>query len=238
MNEQRRNFIKTTVLAGAATMTTLSLRGAENAGAAASAAGDSDIWHVIHNRRSVRKFRPDPVPEEHIRKILDAARMAPSSGNQQPWKFLVVRDPAKIAQLKQACIEAALTYFDGHPGQFNQSREEFAVTAQQRSAGYFSAPVYVIVLTDNQSHYPTYNHYDGPLAAATLMLAARALGYGTVFITDSVSEAVTKSVFDIPDHYTRVCITPVGVPEEWPNAPKKKPLEELIAWDSMSAPSR
>ena len=59
-------------------------------------------------------------------------------------------------------------------------------------------------------------------------LAARALGYGTVFITDAISDKITREVFEIPDTYTRVCITPLGIPFEWPKTPPKKELEEFI----------
>ena len=85
-----------------------------------------------------------------------------------------------------------------------------------------------MILTDNNSKYPDYNHWDGPLGAGYLMLAARALGYGTVFITDAISVEVTKDVLKIPDSYTRVCITPLGIPYEWPETPDKKSLEEFI----------
>jgi nitroreductase len=71
------------------------------------------------------------------------------------------------------------------------------------------------------------------MAAGYLMLAARALGYGTVFITDSVPDEITKKVLNIPDRYTRVCFTPLGVPIEWPPASKKKPLEDLVAYESL-----
>jgi nitroreductase len=81
--------------------------------------------------------------------------------------------------------------------------------------------------------YPDYNHWDGPLAAGYLMLAARALGYGTVFITDAIPDNITKEVLQIPDNYTRVCITPLGVPVEWPVTPEKKKLEEMISYEKL-----
>jgi nitroreductase len=68
----------------------------------------------------------------------------------------------------------------------------------------------------------------GALAAQNLMLAARALGYGTVYCANSIPEAVTKEILNIPDHYKRVCITPVGIPAEWPKIPSKKDLKEVI----------
>jgi nitroreductase len=193
---------------------------------------ESDIWKVFMNRRSVRNFRPDSIPGKDILKIIDAARMAPTSGNQQPWKFLVVRDKNKIKQMKEACINSALDRFD-KSGNTTETRDQFRKRVAGNFEGYFSAPVYIIILTDNNSMYPDYNHWDGPMAAGYLMLAARALGYGTVFITDSVSDSITKEVLQIPDNYTRVCITPLGVPVVWPVTPEKKKLEEMIYYDKF-----
>jgi nitroreductase len=189
------------------------------------AAHGNDFWEVVQNRRSVRKFKPDSIPGGDILRIIDAARMAPTSGNQQPWKFMVVRDRNQIDRMKEACIQKSLDRLDGDKRQSNEEK------IRNRLAGYFSAPVYIVVLTDNNSMYPDYNHWDGPLAAGTLMLAARALGYGTVFITDAIPESVTKEVLRITDAYTRVCITPLGIPAEWPAAPVKKKLDEFIVYE-------
>jgi nitroreductase len=187
----------------------------------------NDFWSVVRSRRSVRKFKPDPVPEKDVLAILDAARMAPTSGNQQPWKFMVIRDRNKINQMKEACIRKAMEYYNEKNEQ-KETKEEFAARVSKVFEDYCSAPVYIIILTDNKSMYPDYNHWDGPLAAGYLMLAARALGYGTVFITDAIPDEITKEVFEIPDSYTRVCITPLGIPWEWPKTPQKKELEEFI----------
>ncbi|HUI29630.1 MAG TPA: nitroreductase family protein [Candidatus Acidoferrales bacterium] len=187
--------------------------------------GELSIWDVFQQRRSVRKYKPDPIPPEDILKIIDAARMAPTSGNQQPWKFLIITDKNKINEMKDACIKETIEYLKKNNEEIDTSKKEEITNVFN---DYFSAPVYIIVLTDNNSIYSSYNHWDGPLAAGYLLLAARALGYGTVFITDSVPESVTKEVFNIPDNYIRVCITPVGIPVEWPPTPKKKPLKEFI----------
>ena len=220
----RRDFVRLGATAGAA----LALSGATTPaqGLTVSARGDSlSFFDVVRSRRSVRKFKDTPIPEEHLTAILDAARLAPTSGNQQPWKFLVLKERARIDVLKDACIEASLAARRTRQGTVS---DEDAARVRQYFTDYLSAPVYVVVLTDNQSTYPTYNHWDGPLAAGYMMLAARALGYGTVHATDSIPDAVTKEVLGIPDRYTRVCITPIGVPEAWPDSPPKKELEEFI----------
>lgn len=225
----RREFVRFGAAAGAS----LALGGAREPAwgqETADQEGCISFFEVVRNRRSVRKFKEDPVPEEDLLAILDAARLAPTSGNQQPWKFLVVRDRAVLDRLKEACIEGSLAARRARQGAVTP---EQAQGVRQYFDDYLSAPVYVVVLTDSQSRYPAYNHWDGPLAAGYLMLAARALGYGTVFATDSIPEAVTREVLNIPDRYTRVCITPIGVPEAWPASPAKKDLEEFIVYEGF-----
>ncbi len=230
----RRAFLQTCALAGTGLVLASRLLAAEPVVAETSVAStSSDIWGVFKTRRSVRQFKPDPVPEADLRRILEVARSAPTSGNQQPWKFLVVRDPAKIAALKEANVQRLLGPTDPKKPLSEDEKNRRETSIRNRLAGYFSAPVYIVVLTNNQSTYPDYNHWDGPMAAGYLMLAARALGYGTVFITDGIPDAVTKQVLNIPDRYTRVCITPLGVPVEWPQSPPKKPLEDFIAWETL-----
>lgn len=228
MNTSRRAFLTSGTLVGAALML-----GGRSAAAEDPTPPPMDIWDVFKNRRSVRRFKADPVPEADLRRILDAARLAPTSGNQQPWKFLVVRDPAKIAALKAACVEQWLGMVDPSKPLSEEQKKQREAGVRTSFDGYFSAPVYIVVLTDNQSVWPDYNHWDGPMAAGYLMLAARALGYGTVFITDSVPDEITKKILHISDRYTRVCFTPLGVPVAWPPASKKRPLEDFIAYETI-----
>lgn len=225
--KNRRKFLKSSVLIGSASLIGGRVHAAE------IGENGTDLWQTFSQRRSVRSYASDEVPEADILKILDAARSAPTSGNQQPWKFLVVQDETKIKQMQEACIQINVKKFY-KPESTNQTQAEFENTVRKSMSNYFSAPVYIIILTDNESRYPTYNHWDGPLAAGYLMLAARALGYGTVHITDTIPDEVTKQVFKIPDRYTRVCITPLGKPTEWPDSPSKKDLEEFIRYEMLS----
>ncbi len=199
--------------------------------APAFAATETDALELFGKRQSVRRYKSDPVPDEHLRRILDAARRAPTSGNQQPWRFLVVRDKAKIERLRARCLERIEARLRDLAA---AERDARMTRAREGMAGYFSAPVYVVVLTDSQSTYPTYNQHDGPLAAGYLCLAARALGYGTVYITDAIPDEVTREVLAIPERYQRVCITPIGVPEAWPEPKPKKKLEDLVVNEAFA----
>lgn len=186
------------------------------------------FWDVVKNRRSVRKFKPDPVPYEHIEKIINAARLAPTAGNQQPWKFLVVQDKMQIEKMKDEILVSTEKYLKENQKLEGDELEAKLQESEKRLIeGYLSAPAYIVVLTDQNCKYPSYTSHDGALAAGYLMLAARAMGYGTVYITDAIPEGVTQKAFNIPEKYKRVCITPVGVPVEWPTKEKKE-LESFI----------
>jgi nitroreductase len=224
MNNNRRSFLR---IAGAGGV----LCAAGAATAFSAPANEASLLELFAKRQSVRRYKSDPVPEDHLRMILDAARRAPTSGNQQPWKFLVIRNKAAIERLRTRCLEL---YEANWPKDLSPAdRTARKENASKHLAGYFSAPVFIAVLTDSQSMYPSYNHHDGPLAAGYLCLAARALGYGTVYVTDAIPEQATREVLAIPERYERVCITPLGIPDGWPEPMPKKKLEEFVVFESF-----
>jgi nitroreductase len=191
------------------------------------------VLDVIKTRRTVREFKPDPVPEAHIRAILDAARFAPTAGNQQPWKFLVIRDRRKLDRLEEEALGWYLERF-GQTKQIDESELEKAREAVGASLhDVLSAPTYVAVLVDTEPMYPDYVIYDGALAAGYLMIAARALGYGTGFFTTFFPNDEMKAFLGIPDRYKLICFTPIGMPQEWPKTPPKKSLSEVVVWETF-----
>jgi len=191
------------------------------------------LLDTIKNRRTVRRFKPTPVPRQHVLKILDAARHAPTAGNQQPWKFLVVQDRQKLDLLRNQAIswylEALQKRGEAGAGKLETAREAVGKALD----GALSAPTYIAVLVDSQSKYPEWIIHDGALATENLMIAARALGYGTGFFTSFFPEAKMKEFFRIPDRYRLICFTPVGIPEEWPQPPSKKTLDELVVFEGF-----
>ena len=212
MNEKsdRRSFMKKSIVIGSG----LVLVGSS---VSASAQGpESDVFDVIKKRRSVRKFKSTPVPDEHITKILEAARFAPTPRNRQDWKFVVVKDRDKIDELKEQCIKMA------------------GEDSKQYYTDYLSAPVYIVILAGGKTKNPENDLLSGAVAAGYFFLAARALGYGTVFCRNSVPEQIARKVFNIPDEYQWVCITPVGVPDEWPDTPPKKDVKELVVHNQFT----
>jgi len=191
------------------------------------------FFDVLKNRHSARKFKPTPIPKEHITQMLEAACSAPTAGNQQPWKFLVIQDRKKLDRLKEGCFARRIRLYqeNEHPTPEQLETKRKALT--EYYTDFFSAPLYIIVLTDSQSQYPSYNVYDGPLAADHLLLAAHALGYGTVFVTDSIPDEVPRTILRIPERYQRVCVLPIGIPEDAPEAPVKRALAEMVVYESF-----
>lgn len=204
-------------------------------GPAAAHNADEDevpsLLRLIHERRSVRAFRPDPVPDEHLEQMLDAARHAPTAGNQQPWRFLVVRDRDNLARLRlalEAWLRQRIDAWEAAPEE-KAARLEGVLAYL---AGVLAAPLFVFILVDTSTH-PELVAYDGALAAENLMLAARALDYGTCFQTTFFPEEVVCRHFGVPERFHLVCALPVGRPTEWPPAPPKRPLAELVCYESM-----
>jgi len=183
------------------------------------------LFNTMKARRTVRKFKADPVPEEHVLKILDAARCAPTARNKQPWKFLVVQDREKLDMLKEEAIE----WFIETHGKEKSGEElgKFREAVIQMAEGALSAPVYVAVLV------PEYVIYDGVLAAGYLMIAAKALGYGTGFFTRLFPEEKMKEFFDIPNEYNLICFTPIGIPDGERGEIPKKDLKDFVVFDSF-----
>lgn len=202
------------------------------------AADNSALLDAFSKRQTVRRYKSDPVPDEHLNKILDAARRGPTCANQQPFKFLVVRDQAKIQQMKEKTLAMLNSRFDkaiaeAKEGEKEQIEKQRAINTRFTS-GYFTAPVYVAILIDKESSCSGYAiAHDGPIAAGYMMVAARAFGYGTAYLTDGIPESVLRDVLKIPAKYHRTCVTPIGVPDGWPEQVHKRPLKDIVAYETL-----
>jgi F420 biosynthesis protein FbiB-like protein len=200
-----------------------------------------DFFEVVHTQRSIRKFRPDPVPDEALWKVIDAAIRAPSGGNTQPWAFLIVRDEAQRKTIADAVregvgdLEQALSEADKLPTE-SQRRMRRASVAFRYDVT--SAPVLIIPCLVN----PTSPSRDinGLFAGSSIygavqnmMLAARAQGLGTVLTTFNIAhEDLIRKEFGLPDDAKPVAVIPVGYPDGQNfGLTTRKPAEEVTFWD-------
>ena len=214
MQTTRRNFLQKGLLLGSGiSVFATKLFAAKNR--RAQEIETYDLFDAIKNRRSVRHFQSTPVPDAHLKLILQAANYAPTPRNRQGWKFVVIRDRRILDEIKEACVK--------------QSGE----SGRQYYTDFLSAPVYIAIYADQKTRNPVNDFTAGALAAENLLLAARALGYGTVYSVNSISEAITDPILKVPEQYKRVCFTPVGIPTEWPETPPKRDVEEGIVYDTF-----
>jgi nitroreductase len=184
------------------------------------------VFETIKTRRTVREFDGSPVPEEHITKILDMARYAPTAGNVQPWKFVVIQNPKSLASLKDSLKNWwTSSVIARHLGE--DKEKSYIEGGKEQIDKIMTAPVYVLVFVDT-SVYAEEALWDGCVAVENLMLAARALGYGTGFFTSFFPEEKVSAFVGAPPNYKFICATPIGRPSKWPPMPEKKPLEEFI----------
>jgi len=166
------------------------------------------VLALLKGRRSIRRYRPDPVPDEMIEQLLEAGQWAPSASNRQPWQFIVVRDEAILKQVAQH----AAYYFI-------------------RWAHVEEAPLLIVLCGDARNRiYRQFLHEDIGLAGSQIMLQAHALGLGTCWIGGLDRKAIAD-VLKVPEHIDIVGLLTVGFPAEDPEPPARKPLGEIVHYD-------
>jgi nitroreductase len=163
-----------------------------------------EFYEVINKRRSIRAYKKDPVEDDKLSRILNAARLAPTAANKQPFSLIVVKDEGTKQKLKNA-----------------YSQEWF-----------YTAPVIVCAcaLPDNawkRNDGKAYVDVDVAIAMDHLILAAFAEGLGTCWIAAFKPEVV-REVLNIPDNMEPLILTPLGYPETIPEPTFRKPLEEMV----------
>jgi nitroreductase len=205
-----------------------------------------DFYDVVLTQRSTRRFKRDPVPEETLRRILEAAVRAPSGSNEQPWVWLVVRDEAT----RDALAEAVLSRYSSSgalDSMLAQSESGDSAAVRRRMADvhhFFSdvseAPVLVVPClyritsptTDPSTLLAGTSIYG---AVQNLMLAARAEGLGSVLTTFQASvESELRELLELPDDAVPACIVPIGWPADGERfgGTRRKPLDEVVFWDA------
>lgn len=181
-----------------------------------------DTFEAIHTRKSVRRFLEKPVEDEKLQRILEAVRMAPSWGNGQCWRFIIVKD----SRMKEAISELTWGSSDG-----------VSIGENPAKRGIVEAPVLIVACADpSQSgtvgdiSYKLQQYYmtDVGLAAQNLMLSARALGLGTVFVGVFYEEKL-RNLLNIPSHIRVIGLFPLGYPRTVrKKGSPRKPLHEFV----------
>ena len=205
----------------------------------------NDLFEIIRTTRSMRRLKPDPVPNELIRQILEAGACAPSGGNMQRWRFLVVRDP-EIKRTVGAYYErardeqAAPRYRSGEPAP-GMSRERFLRllgAAEHLAAHIHEAPVWIIPCLEGATPTRTSGSSIYP-AVQNMLLAARALGLGATLTTLHLQfEKEVEAALGLPPGVHSYALLPIGYPMGRFGPVRRVSLTEVVFADRWGQPCR
>jgi nitroreductase len=166
-----------------------------------------EFTELIERRRSVRGYRPDPVEPDKLRRVLEAARLAPTACNRQPFRILVVSTRGREQELRRI----------------------------YHAPWFASAPLIVCACGLPKENWvrrdgKNYNDVDVTIAMDHLILAAANEGLGTCWIA-AFDPAAAREVLALPPNVELVAVTPLGYPAETPVGPGRRPLEELVYYE-------
>lgn len=204
-----------------------------------------DLFDAIRERKSIRRFKQTPVPDEDIKKILDAGRWAPSANNTQPWSFAVIKDKSLLREMANAVrdmIDRMIPFAESE-----KQAQRLAAYKGNYYTFFENAPVVIAVFMEGydagtdrllakMGHSPEDIKRLRPLpglqsvaaAVQNILLAVHALGYGTCWMTGPlVAQDAFGKLLGYGKEKSIAALLPVGVPDEDPPVRPRKPLDDL-----------
>ena len=188
------------------------------------------VFEAILKRRSIRKYKGEEIPQDTVKKVLEAANWAPSNGNSQPWSFIVTRGEY-VDQVCQVFSNWAKDYIPNAP----YIEEEKKAGMLKYAENFGGAPMHVIV---------TYKTYEDEIQTEEALMAASAAiqnlclaaweeGLGTVWIAGHVAhDNTTREILELDKNEKIAAIIPIGYPDMDPPVPPREDPElvEKVKW--------
>lgn len=162
-----------------------------------------DILEIIKSRRSIRNYKKEKIKDEDILKILEAGRWAPSASNNQPWRFIVVKNQELIKKIGDACKILTINSF------------------------VENSPLIVIIYSEKKHRWVD---LDCGMCAQNMMLEAHSLGIGSCFI-GAYRENKIKKIVNLPDEFNVIGLITFGYIESGKNFSERLNLEDLMMYD-------
>ena len=166
-----------------------------------------DVFETIRTRRSIRKYKLDSIPIGKLRIVLEAARLAPSAGNRQPWRFVIVQ---------------------------NADRKKTLAKIANNQMFLADAAAIIVAAGDPEISKRWYNK-DVMIAVEHMVLAAAALGYGTCWI-GALDEEEVKRLLKIPKEMSVIALLAIGIPDETPPSRSRKKNSEIFFEEEYGKP--
>ncbi|MEW6298716.1 MAG: nitroreductase family protein [Thermodesulfobacteriota bacterium] len=209
---------------------------------------ETDVFEAIYSLRAVRRLKPDPIPQETLKKIVEAGTHAPSGGNLQAWGFILVRDPERKRFIRDRYWATWQKLQAGRPspGELPPERRRALRAAAHLAEHLHEVPV--ILLACSLQEYPPWAHTGNTRAAVATMhgsiypavqnilLACRAVGVGATLTTmHYFFEDELKRRFGVPDNMEIAALLPLGFPRGKFGRTRRRPVEEVMYWDQWGS---
>lgn len=192
---------------------------------------DPGLFATIYSARALRRFRPDPIPDDVLFQVLDAAIRAPTGQNAQDWRFVLIRDEGVKQQLQRWAIDGwaryqpALAADPDRLAELPRTQRLSLASVAHLAANLATAPVVVLVCglkgrhsTPGGSTFP---------AVQNLLLAARALGLGGSVFNLPLRRDALREMLAIPENNELYCLLPLGYPVDRHGPLRRKPVREV-----------
>lgn len=207
------------------------------------------LMEGLSTTRSIRRFLPDPIPDELLRTVLEAATWAPSGSNTQNWRLLVIRDAEQRRQIGEIYRKGFFTFYPRErlEAETDPSRQRMMAGAVYLADTLGTEPPVLVMFCQNRPRGESLNSPSGRnpwtrgssiyLAVQNLLLAARASGLGGCLTTvHLIYEAEAKAVLGIPDDVDTFALVPLGYPRDRFGPLRRKPPEEVTFLDTWGNP--
>jgi len=206
---------------------------------------DTDVFTIMQTTRSMRRLKPDPVPDALINRILQAGACAANGGNAQRWRFMVIKDPAikQAVQVwyKRAFDETIGPRYKTNPPPPGVSAERFQrqhAAVEYLTEHFHEAPVWIVACVDEGQATP--NRWSGASiypAVQNMLLAARALGLGSTLTTRHLLyEKESEQALGLPPGVHSYAILPIGYPMGRFGPVGRRELAEIVYQDRWGQP--
>lgn len=208
-------------------------------------AEEMGLFEVMYNCRAMRRIKPDPVPEELLLRLIDAANQAPSGSNAQNGRWIVVRDPAVKAELAELNLKVFQAYTGpagarpaALPHQAADARARMLEAVRWQAEHFAEIPAHIIACL--QVALPLRDTFTAGAGSGgsiwpgvqNLLLAARALGLAATPTTFAIADrAAAQRVLGLPEDIVPFALIPVGYPMGKFGPVTRRPVSEIMRWD-------
>lgn len=197
------------------------------------------LFEAIYSQRAVRYLKPDPVPEAILLRLIEAAVKAPSGGNSQPWKFLIIRDQKLKKEIGRHYRESWERVYGAKASSPPPLASRVRKSATHLAENMHTAPVLILACIEHNGG-PTSMGRGASIypAVQNILLAARGLGLGSALTTlHKGFEDEIKTLLGIPDNVETAALLPIGYIAEGDGygPTRRRPVGEITFWDTWGS---